>query len=132
MQTQHELQRQFLDTGSTLDRQRQELHLERSEIAAAAVRDPVIAQSVLNAGLMLAALLPLILTAYAFRRLPEQGPAEELLLESLWQDGPPEPRAALPNCTTPRLTAAESSGLREGNLTGATWRDPTRWPRFEP
>ena len=69
------------------------------------MRNPVIAQAVIAVALILAALLPLLITAYALRRLPEAGAAEELLTDALLED-----LAALPGASSaaptpePRLT----------------------------
>ena len=68
---------------STLDHQRQDSQTERQAVAAAAIREPVIAQAIVVVGLILAALLPLLVTAYAIRRLPDPGPSDTLLAETL-------------------------------------------------
>src|SRR3954466_16325846 len=57
---------------SALARRRDELEGERKAFAQASVRDPIIARALLTAALALAALLPLLVTVYALRRLPEQ------------------------------------------------------------
>jgi Flp pilus assembly protein TadB len=66
-----------------LDSQRQELHADRKAVTAAMIREPVIGQAIITAGLILAALLPLLVTAYALRRLPNPGPSDQLLAETL-------------------------------------------------
>jgi len=86
MQAQDKLQRQNHVERSVLDRQRAQLELERTAAAAAAVRDPVIAQAIVNSGLIVAAALPLLVTLYALRRLPEQRPVDALLGNSLLEE----------------------------------------------
>jgi hypothetical protein len=77
------LQSKLQGERHSIDVQRQELHAERQAAAAAAIREPVIAQAILVSGLILAALLPLLVTAYALRRLPHPGPSDQLLAETL-------------------------------------------------
>jgi hypothetical protein len=91
-------QEQFHAQQVAIEQERQQLHEERREAAQAAARDPVITQALIAAGLILAALLPLLVTAYALRRLPETGAAEELLTDALLED-----LAALPSATTPAV-----------------------------
>jgi hypothetical protein len=66
-----------------LDSQRQQLHDERKAATAAMIREPVISQAIITTGLILAALVPLLVTAYALRRLPNPGPSDQLLAETL-------------------------------------------------
>jgi len=98
-------QEQFREQQVAIEQQRQQLHEERREAAQAAARDPVIAQAIIAVTLILAALLPLLVTAYALRRLPESSAAEELLTDALLEglaaipgaqsaDSSPEPRLA--------------------------------------
>jgi hypothetical protein len=111
------LQSQLHEERSSVDTQRQELHVERKSVAAAAIRDPVIAQAILVTGLILAALLPLLVTAYALRRLPDPGPSDTLLAETLIENldaelrpGLPGPPPALPaNSDSPRLGGPDPS-----------------------
>ena len=51
--------------------------------AQATVRDPGVARAIITAALALAALLPLLVTAYALRRLPDHLPADELLMDTM-------------------------------------------------
>jgi hypothetical protein len=91
-------QERFREQQVAIEQERQQLHEERRQAAQAAARDPVIAQALIAAGLILAALLPLLVTAYALRRLPETGATEELLTDALLED-----LAALPSATTPTI-----------------------------
>jgi hypothetical protein len=92
-----------------LDFQRQELHAERKAMTAAMIREPVIGQAVITAGLILAALLPLLVTAYALRCLPNSGPSDQLLADTLIETFEADHRrleagnSALAGSTTPRL-----------------------------
>jgi hypothetical protein len=94
-------QEQFREQQAVIEQEREQLHAERREAARAAVQAPVIAEALITVAAILAVLLPLLVTAYALRRLPETGAAEELLAEALLEDvsvpslsGPPEPRLA--------------------------------------
>jgi hypothetical protein len=78
-----QLQQQIFQERSGVDRQREQLNIERKSVLAATIREPVIAQAIVAGALILAALLPLLVTAYAIRRLPEQSAADELLAETL-------------------------------------------------
>lgn len=78
-----QLQQQHQTERSSLDRQREQLEGERKAAAQAAIRDPVVAQAIVSAGLFLAALLPLLVALYAIQRLPEQRPTSEWLDQDL-------------------------------------------------
>jgi hypothetical protein len=105
-------QEQFREQQASIEQERQLLHEERREAAQAAAREPVIAQALIAGGLTLAALLPLLVTAYALRRLPETGAAAELLTDALLED-----LAALPSVvppaipSEPRIADASRPGL---------------------
>ncbi len=105
-------QEQFREQQAAMDQQRQQLHAERREATQAAAREPVIAQAIVAGALILAALLPLLVTAYALRRLPETSAAEELLTEALLEN-----LAALPDASSeapsgePRLADSSLPGL---------------------
>jgi hypothetical protein len=92
IQAQDSFRRESYDDRKELDRQRAALEADRSAAAKAAVRAPVIAQALISGGLVLAALLPLLVTAYALKRLPEQQVGHELfggaMLELLVLDFP--------------------------------------------
>jgi hypothetical protein len=111
LHAQEKLQHQLQVERSALDRQREAVDVERKAAAQAAVRDPVIARALITAGLILAALLPLLVTVYALRRLPTPGPAEERLTEMLWDDfvlnrptgRSGEPPHSIEDAPTPRL-----------------------------
>jgi hypothetical protein len=116
IQAQDRFQQQTHEERSALNRQHEHVHLERKAAAAAAIREPVIARAITTLGLILAALLPLVVTVYALRRLPDQGqsPVDELLANALLENlevragGPPghdPPRLA--DQTIPRLTDSE-------------------------
>lgn len=101
-----------------LDQQRLELHAARQAAADAAVREPVIAEALVVVGLILATLLPLLVTAYALYRLPETGPTEALLSSALLEDlaglsadAPPSQRPAAlpPGAPASRLPGREES-----------------------
>jgi len=79
IQAQDSFRRETHDERQELDRQRAVLEADRSAAATAAVRAPVVAQALLSGGLLLAALLPLLVTAYALKRLPVEQAGHELL-----------------------------------------------------
>src|SRR3954470_16830665 len=82
IQAQNQLHEQNHVERSALDRQREQIHAEQKSALAAAVRDPVIAQAIITSGLFLAALLPLLVTAYAIRRLPAASHVDDFLAGS--------------------------------------------------
>jgi len=98
LETHHHLER------STLNRQRDELDAERKAFAQAAIRDPIIARALLTSAVALAVLLPLLVTVYALRRLPEQSLSYEPLADALL-----DPLTS--PCRMTRLADAESEKL---------------------
>lgn len=113
IEAQDKLQSQVHQERADLDAQRQHLAAERKAVAAAAVREPVIAQAILVFGMILATLLPLLVTAYALRRLPDAGPADMLLAEALIENLEAETRLG-PNNPSPSLPAAVAAPLLDG------------------
>ncbi len=79
-----------------LDQQREALHAERQAVVRDAVREPVIARALIVTGLILATLLPLIVTAYALYRLPDSSPQEALLSNALLDELAAMPPRSLP------------------------------------
>jgi hypothetical protein len=86
IQAQDTLHQQIHVERVSLDTQRQLLDSERKAAANAAVRDPVVAQALIAGLLIVAALLPLLVTVYALRRLPETRPTDELLENALLEN----------------------------------------------
>jgi hypothetical protein len=107
IEAQSNLQTQLHDERTRIDVQRQELHAQRQAAAGAAIRAPVIAHAIVVTGLILATLLPLILTAYALRRLPDPGPSESLLAETVIESLAVE-HLQLPSSAPPRPLPADS------------------------
>lgn len=95
---QHELQSERTEVG----RQRDVLEEERRRFASQRTRDPLIAAALLNAGLLIASVLPLVLCWYLLRS-SDPDAADGLVTEVLLSDlvaaqplllaGPPERRA---------------------------------------
>jgi hypothetical protein len=115
LQAQQQLQQQSHANRAELNRQQAQLDTDRKTAAAAARRDPVIAEAVTALGLILAALLPLVVTVYAIRKLPEDNAEDRLLAEELWELGPQvvgreSTSDALPGPATSRLRLTTSSG----------------------
>ncbi len=70
-----------------LDEQQEQLRSEQESLARARIREPIVAQAILVSGVVLAALLPLIVTAYALARLPATAASdEESLSDALLQE----------------------------------------------
>jgi hypothetical protein len=94
---------------ANLDQQRRQIDSERKAAAQAAVRDPIVGQAIITVGLALAALLPLVLTAYALCRMPERGVSDRLLDDLLMEE---LSSAAVGDCTSDVTVA----GRRETRL----------------
>jgi hypothetical protein len=113
IQAHSELQSDLQEERTKLDTQRQELHVERQEVAKASIRDPVIAQAILATGLVLAALLPLVVTAYALRRLPDPEPTGTFLADTLIENLDGELRLGS-SCSVPELPPGPGAPLLGG------------------
>ena len=103
------LQREAQAERSEIGRQRDTLEHERRDLAAQRRLDPIIAAAIMNIGLLLACLLPLILCWQLLSRRPD--PANdsaivEVLLEDLVTDKP---------LLLPQIENQRSIGLREAN-----------------
>ena len=112
---QQDVQRSQAEVG----RQRDLLEGERREIAGQRQRDPIVAAAIVDVGLVLACLLPLLLAGFALYCLRDQGQADsavaEVLITELITDKPlllPPPRsvAAIVGETPP---SAERKTLSE-------------------
>jgi hypothetical protein len=64
------LQSQLHDERMSLEKRRREIDLDQQLLNAAMRRGPVVAEAIVTAGLVLAALLPLVVTVFALCRLP--------------------------------------------------------------
>ncbi len=125
LQAQHTWQQVQQQEQVNLDQQRQQVAMERQAATVAAVRDPVVAQAVLNAGLVLAALVPLIVTVYALHRLPQTQPADEILGDALlasWLERQPADSVA----------SSEYPSMSHGARTGITNPAPPHASETEP
>jgi hypothetical protein len=114
IQAHDKLQSQNQVERTMLDRQREQVEAVRKSTAAAAARNPVIGQAIVTAGLILAALLPLLVTAYALRRLPEHRPEDDLLTDALLQDFVPVPSAHMLQEAEPGSQAHSASPRLDG------------------
>jgi len=123
IQAQENLQQKIHEERTGVDRQREQLEAERKSAARAAIREPLIAQAVFTIGMIVAALLPLIVTALAIWRLPDQTPADELLSHELFEglvvglpaSGMPEqPRRSLPDLSESARNDPNAPGLGDG------------------
>lgn len=87
---QQHLQSELNQQQSTVDAHRTRLEDERRQIAVQRGRDPIIANAITNAGLLLACVLPLVVCVLVIRQLHNQQPddaavAELLLVEATQQ-----------------------------------------------
>ena len=84
-----------------LDQQRAALELERQRVARARQREPVIAESIQAAGLLLACLLPLLLAGYVLYTLNRPGDDDVLVGQLLVQELTADEPLLLPRSTVP-------------------------------
>ena len=77
---QAKLQSQIHDERVDLNAHREQLHVDQRSLTIAMNREPVVAQAVLTSGLIIAALLPLLITIYALSRLPDSSATDDRLL----------------------------------------------------
>jgi hypothetical protein len=96
----------------SLDQERQQLVADQKQFGQAAVQNPVIAQAVISGSLILAALMPLLVTLYALRRLPPERPTDDFVSDGLLQELLLNPVAIQPGSTaSPSLDAGRASSL---------------------
>lgn len=101
---QAQLQSQTIDVG----RQRDELELQRQQLDLQRRREPLIASAVLQAGLLIACLAPLLLCGQLLRSA-NQETADELVVELLVRElASNEPRLLAPPETAQQLPAIEA------------------------
>ena len=99
----------------SLDRQHEELETERQTIAHQRHRDPLIAAAIINVGILLACMAPLLLAFWVLRHswAQESAGIDELLIHELVTETPvflPRPTLALPSAET----ASEPAGALVG------------------
>lgn len=96
------IQRELETQQSEIGRQRDLLEKERQTIATQRRTDPIIANAVLQIGLLIVCALPLIVCWYVLRDLGQNNaeePIGEILIEDLTSERPlllPEPKAPIP------------------------------------
>ena len=106
-------------------RQRDALEEERREIAARRVTDPLVAAAVMNAGLLLACILPLVLCWQLLRGSDRDDPADALIAEALLADLVAEtPLLLAPPPPSPRRLADGRGTAEEGPGPGPGLPDP--------
>ena len=95
----------------SLDRQHEEMENERKTIARQRHRDPLIAAAIINAGVLLACVAPLLLAFWVLRNswAQESGGVDELLIQELTTETP----VLLPRPALPLLSAETSSTTAE-------------------
>jgi hypothetical protein len=106
---QQSVQKGIENQHQRLDEQRSALDDERRSIAAARVRDPIIANALLGAVILAACLLPLVLAFFAMRRAhsseSDDAALSELLVHELVADQP----LLLPRSTAPAIEPPPSA-----------------------
>ena len=109
----HERQvKQFQAERANLDLQRESVEQRRQELADAERREPLLAQSLESAALLVTALLPLLVAIYALRQLRRQGENSDLLTEVLVEEltaAEPHLRLDARNSAPGRLPTAGSA-----------------------
>ncbi len=83
---QSELTSQLNQQQSVVDAGRDQLELERQQIAEKRQRDPVIAAAIENTGLAIACLLPLVICFFVIRQMQTQEPDHAAVAELLIQE----------------------------------------------
>jgi len=116
VEAQRSLEESLQAQRSKLDGERDRLELDRKALANAKEREPVIANTIWSAALLLAVILPMILCIYLIRTLGANEPSQdlsELLVYELTADQPallPELPAKLPG---PEFAAPEPRSMHE-------------------
>jgi hypothetical protein len=100
----------------SLDRQHEQMETERQAIARQRLQDPLIAAALVNVGILLACMAPLLLAYWVLRSswALESGGVDELLIQELVTETPvflPRPTLALP----PAEAAPDPSGALSGS-----------------
>ena len=93
---QSELTSQLNQQQSVVDAGRDQLELERQQIAEKRQRDPVIAAAIENTGLAIACLLPLVICFFVIRQMQTQEPDHAAVAELLIQEFSGEQPRLLP------------------------------------
>lgn len=113
LKNQQELTSQLNRQQAVIDAARDRLEQDRRDIAQLRHRDPIIAATLENLGLLVACLLPLLLAGMIVWRMqhqePEHGAVAELLVCELTSDKP----LFLPAPGQPRLMASSSHTSRQ-------------------
>jgi hypothetical protein len=121
IEAQHELEAGIQTERDKLDQQRQILEQDRQSVAAARVREPVIAQAIGAAACLLAVMACVVLCIFLVRATsgsPAESDLNELLLTELMAD---QPSFLLPRPTLP-LPVAEAAPEPAGELRGPASR----------
>ena len=77
------LNSQLNDQRATVDAGRDQLEMERQQIAQQRIRDPMIAAAIQNTGLIIACLLPLVVCIFVIRQMKTQEPDHAAVAELL-------------------------------------------------
>jgi len=109
-----EIQKQWQTERTDLNTQRNQLESERQEIALQRQREPLIAESIQQVGILTLCLLPLIVCALLLRKSsePDEG---NVIAETLVTDM----MSAKPRLFAPALPAPSSKDKPAGHLTSA-------------
>jgi hypothetical protein len=83
---QHQVHQAATAERQNIDRQRESLESERRDIATKRHRDPVIAAALMQVGLILACLLPLVFCVYLLRAQRNEEVSEQVVAELLMHE----------------------------------------------
>ena len=107
---QAKIQSQINDERVDLNARRDQLHADEQSLTIAMNREPVVAQAVLTSGLIIAALLPLLVTIYALNRLPDSSATDDrLLADALLNELACQPAIGHDAVTRPAIEDANQS-----------------------
>jgi hypothetical protein len=124
LQAQQALQQEIAQQRRQADQQRDQLERERQQLARQRQQAPVIAEAIRGAGMLLACVLPLILSIYVLRYLATStdpsADLSHLLIEELVSEHPrllaapcaAPPQSSLPEPTLPQSEVPQSEPRR--------------------
>lgn len=109
------LQRDIQTERTEIGRQRDHLEEDRRQLADQRHRDPIIAATIMQAGMVIACILPLVLCWYLLHREPAQAD-DAVVAEVLIQDLTAESPLLLPSPTTRRSAIACATNTNDREL----------------
>jgi hypothetical protein len=107
------LQRDLQQSQAEVGHQRDQLETDRRDIASQRARDPIVASAIMNVGLIVACLLPLLLCIYIVRSLRDHAETDTALAEILVQEMTGESTMLLPPPSEVNALPYETAALSE-------------------